>query len=99
MSRLVANLLDVTRLHARGVDLSPEPFDLRDLVLEVAGRFRDELRARPGASCEVEAGDPLRGRWDRLGSTRWSRTSRRTRSATAAPDPSRCGSRARARAR
>lgn len=65
MSRLVTNLLDVTRLHSRSVELSPEPFDLRDLAAEVAARFRDEL-ARADRELVLEAGDPLPGRWDRL---------------------------------
>jgi signal transduction histidine kinase len=65
MSRLVTNLLDVTRLHSRGLELSPEPFDLRDLAAEVAGRFRDEL-ARADRDLVLEAGEPLPGQWDRL---------------------------------
>jgi len=66
MSRLVANLLDVTRLNSRGVELSPEPFDLRDLVGDVAARFRDEL-ARADRALVVEADGAVPGRWDRLG--------------------------------
>jgi PAS domain S-box-containing protein len=65
MTRLVANLLDVTRLHTRGMELEPEPFDLRDLVLEVGSRFREEL-ARAERALELAAEEPLPGRWDRL---------------------------------
>jgi signal transduction histidine kinase len=65
MTRLVTNLLDVTRLQSRVLELSPEPFDLRDLAAEVAGRFRDEL-ARADRNLVLEADDPLPGSWDRL---------------------------------
>lgn len=64
MTRLLANLLDVTRLRANRLDLQLEPLDLRELVLEVATRFQEELLPR-GRSLEVVAPEPLPGRWDR----------------------------------
>ena len=50
MTRLVANLLDVTRLHAGPLEVEREPLDLGELASDVAGRFRDELAAPAGSS-------------------------------------------------
>ncbi|HYG69478.1 MAG TPA: HAMP domain-containing sensor histidine kinase, partial [Anaeromyxobacteraceae bacterium] len=64
MTRFVTNLLDVTRLRSNRLDLQLEPFDLRDLVLDVTSRFQEEL-ARWNRHLEVSAPEPLFGRWDR----------------------------------
>ncbi|HET6439383.1 MAG TPA: ATP-binding protein [Anaeromyxobacter sp.] len=65
LNRLVANLLDVTRLRVGRLELALEEFDLCGLVEEVAGRFSDEL-ARGGRRIEVELARPVPGRWDRV---------------------------------
>jgi signal transduction histidine kinase len=64
ITRLVTNLLDVSRLRANRLDLQLESFDLRDLVLEVATRFQEELAPKRRA-LEVDAPEPLPGCWDR----------------------------------
>jgi signal transduction histidine kinase/CheY-like chemotaxis protein len=64
MSRLIANLLDVTRLRTNRVELQLEELDLRELVQEMAARFGDEL-AKAGRELTVVAQEPLPGRWDR----------------------------------
>ncbi len=65
MTRLVANLLDVTRLHAGRLEVDREPIELGELVSDVAGRFRDEL-ARGGRRLELRVAPALEGSWDRL---------------------------------
>lgn len=64
MGRLVANLLDVTRLRVNRLELAPEPVDLAGLVEEVAGRFQEEL-ARAGRALRVSTPGPVVGSWDR----------------------------------
>lgn len=65
MTRLVANLLDVTRLHAGRLEVEREPFELGELVGDLAGRFRDEL-TRSGRRLELQLEADVHGRWDRL---------------------------------
>jgi PAS domain S-box-containing protein len=65
MTRLVANLLDVTRLHAGRLEVEREPFELGELVGDVAGRFRDEL-TRSGRRLELQLEPDDHGSWDRL---------------------------------
>jgi PAS domain S-box-containing protein len=63
-ARLVANLLDVSRLRTGRFDLEVGECDLRELVVEVAGRFSEELE-RAGRGLELHAASPVPGRWDR----------------------------------
>lgn len=65
LNRLVANLLDVTRMRVGRMELSPEPLDVVELVGEVAGHFQEEL-SRQGRRLEVSGRGPIEGRWDRL---------------------------------
>jgi signal transduction histidine kinase/PAS domain-containing protein len=58
MSRLVFNLLDVTRLRVNRLELAREACDLSALAEEVAGRFTDEL-AVAGRRLAVAAPGPL----------------------------------------
>lgn len=64
MTRLVANLLDVTRLHAGRLEVEREPLDLGELAGDVAGRFRDEL-ARAGRQLELRIEAGVSGSFDR----------------------------------
>ncbi len=67
LSRLVASLLDISRISAGRLDLELEleETDLSEVVREVVGRFEDEAR-RAGCAVRVAAGVPAVGRWDRL---------------------------------
>jgi signal transduction histidine kinase len=65
MTRLAANLLDVTRLHAGRLEVEREPLDLGELVSDAAGRFRDEL-VRSGRELELRVDAGVSGTWDRL---------------------------------
>jgi len=62
MSRMIEQILDLTRTRlGGGLDIDPQPFDLRDAI----GHVVDELRAaNPSRTIEVEA-PPLPGTWDR----------------------------------
>jgi signal transduction histidine kinase/DNA-binding NarL/FixJ family response regulator len=64
LNRLVANLLDVTRLRVQRLELAPEPFDLCALVEEVSGRFQEEV-GRAGRELRVSTRAPAQGLWDR----------------------------------
>lgn len=65
ITRLVANLLDVTRIHAGQLELEREPLELGELISDAAGRFRDEL-ARAGRELQLEVSGPLTGSCDRI---------------------------------
>ncbi len=64
LNRLVANLLDVTRLRVQRLELSLERFDLCGIIEEVAGRFQEELQ-HAGRAVRVAASGPVVGLWDR----------------------------------
>ncbi|HZU97447.1 MAG TPA: HAMP domain-containing sensor histidine kinase [Planctomycetota bacterium] len=64
MTRLIDNLLDVSRITAGRLDLELEDVDLSEVVRDVTVRSADELRSS-GCALTVEAG-PSVGRWDRL---------------------------------
>ena len=65
LSRLITNLLDISRIGEGRLALELEPVDLSDLVCEVAGRFEDEL-SRAGSTLQLDVPGPVVGRWDRL---------------------------------
>lgn len=60
-----AVLLDVSRLTSGKVQLEPEPFDLAQVLRDVADEFADAAR-RAGVPIRVTAPEGLRGTWDRL---------------------------------
>jgi PAS domain S-box-containing protein len=63
--RLVAQLLDLSRLVAGGLDLRLEEVDLADLARQVTARYGPEL-AQAGCELRLAADRPAVGRWDRL---------------------------------
>lgn len=63
MTKLVNQLLDVTRITGGKLRLAPEPMDLTAAVREVAATFGDELE-RSGSSLLLRAHDPILGAWD-----------------------------------
>jgi signal transduction histidine kinase len=62
MSRMIAQILDLTRTRlAGGLQLNPQPIDLRDAIVHVV----DELRAaHPTRTIDVTS-PPLPGTWDK----------------------------------
>jgi signal transduction histidine kinase len=64
MTRLVSNLLDVTRLRVNRLELTLEPLDLAGLVEQAAGRFQEEL-ARAGRALHLSCAGPVHGSFDR----------------------------------
>jgi signal transduction histidine kinase len=65
LSRLVTNLLDVSRITAEQIQLRISDVDLAATTREVLDQFAAEL-ARAGCSTEIEASRPVIGRWDPL---------------------------------
>jgi signal transduction histidine kinase/CHASE1-domain containing sensor protein len=63
LSRLVADLLDISRIGSGRLDLEIDEVDLADVAREVVDRFRDEAQ-RAGCALVLEA-TAARGRWDR----------------------------------
>jgi signal transduction histidine kinase/CHASE1-domain containing sensor protein len=63
LARLVASLLDISRISAGRLELEIEDLDLAEVAREVVERFQDEAR-RAGTALVVYA-EPARGRWDR----------------------------------
>ncbi len=64
-TRLIDELLDMSRISAGRLELSSEPLDLGALVREVAERFEPEL-ARTGTSLDLVLAPDACGQWDRL---------------------------------
>ncbi len=65
LSRLIDNLLDVSRIRSGRLQLDPETLDLAELAREATGRFRETARAA-GCDLSVEAGGQVIGYFDRL---------------------------------
>jgi signal transduction histidine kinase len=63
LTKLVSNLLDVTRIRAGLFHVSVEPMDLCAVVREVAARHEPEA-ARAGCALEVVTGDAITAAWD-----------------------------------
>lgn len=64
LSRLVENLLAVSRIQDKGFHLDLEEVDLCAMVHEVTGRFQD-LSSRAGIPLKAEPCQTLVGSWDR----------------------------------
>lgn len=65
LGALVDTLLDVSRIAAGRLTLEVRECDLSELAREVAERWRDEA-SRAGSELILDAGAPVRGRWDPL---------------------------------
>lgn len=65
LSRLIENLLDVSRVTARRLHLEPQDMDLVGAVREVLERHKEDV-ARSGSDVSLDAPASLPGRWDRL---------------------------------
>jgi signal transduction histidine kinase len=65
LSRLIDNLLDVSRIANRRLHLEVEAIDLCALAHEAAARFRDKART-VGSALEAEPCSPVIGYFDRL---------------------------------
>lgn len=65
LEKLVANLLDVSRITAGRLDLEREEFDLARLAGEVAERLPNDLAAS-GSALHIVAPEPVVGHWDIL---------------------------------
>ena len=65
LSKLVENLLDLSRIAAGRLTLQPEEFDFSEMVRDVVRRLAPEAESL-GCTLEVHAGEPVRGRWDQL---------------------------------
>lgn len=65
LTRLVADLLDVSRITTGQLTLEREELDLAELARETAARTIEEARPER-AVIEVRAPAPVRGRWDRV---------------------------------
>lgn len=65
LTRLVSDLLDVSRLSAGQLVLSPESVDLAALLRSTAEEVLLE-RSATGSALELCAGEPVVGRWDRF---------------------------------
>ena len=71
LSVLMTELLDVSRVGARGPVLSREATDLSSIVRDLVKRYQAELE-RAGCAIEIDGEEPLVGRWDRFV---WSKSS------------------------
>ena len=65
LSKLVDNLLDVSRITAGRLHLERDMVDLAAVARDVVARFADEAEAA-GVALTCQADSPVVGRWDRL---------------------------------
>ena len=65
LSRIIDNLLDVSRIRGGRLQLDAEVFDLGELAREVVSRFQEPARA-VGSSLATEVGGRVIGYFDRL---------------------------------
>jgi PAS domain S-box-containing protein len=65
LTKLVENLLDVSRISAGRLSLDRERFDLSEITTEVAERFGADAAAA-GCQIAVHTDHPVVGQWDRL---------------------------------
>lgn len=65
LSRLIDNLLDVSRIRSGRLQLDPEAIDLAELVREAAARFEETARSA-NSDLRVEADGQVIGYFDRL---------------------------------
>ena len=63
LTALVVQMLDVSRITGGGLQLTPVPIDLRDVVRDVVDRFEPEI-SRRNVSVTVDAPVPVPGAWD-----------------------------------
>jgi signal transduction histidine kinase len=64
LSRLVSDLLDVSRIHANKLKLILEPVEMRELVADVVDRTSAEF-ARAGGRLDIAPSPKVVGLWDR----------------------------------
>src|SRR6185437_3253682 len=64
LSRLISQMLDVSRIQAGRLELDREQVDLAELVREVAARFAGEIE-RAESRLELSLDESVVGRWDR----------------------------------
>jgi PAS domain S-box-containing protein len=65
LTRLINELLDVSRIEAGRLELDREEIDLGELLRDVVNRFSGEIE-RSGCSIELSIEGPVIGQWDRL---------------------------------
>lgn len=65
LSKLISNLLDVTRIGSGRMSLEPEDVDLADLIADVVDRTSDQARAS-GSVIKLNVSEPITGNWDRF---------------------------------
>ena len=65
LSRLIGELMDVSRITAGRLRLELEELDLSAVVRDVVGRFGEEA-SRTHSDVEISATIPVRGLWDRI---------------------------------
>ena len=63
LTRLINDLLDVTRLTRGALELHLEEVELTTLVREVVARYKPELE-RAGCEVSLDLAGPVQGRWD-----------------------------------
>jgi predicted ATPase/signal transduction histidine kinase len=64
LTRLIDDLLDVTRIHAKQLDIHAEEVDLSALVRETVEHFGQRI-AQSGSRVDVHADAPIVGTWDK----------------------------------
>jgi two-component system CheB/CheR fusion protein len=64
LSRLVDDMLDVTRISSGKLKMSPEPVELCSLVAEIAERLEQQLE-QAGCRLTIDCPAKVEGRWDR----------------------------------
>jgi signal transduction histidine kinase len=65
LTRLIDDLLDVSRITAGKLSINPEMMDLSEMVTSVVESFSDEIK-KAGCAVTFDAATPVMGNWDRF---------------------------------
>jgi signal transduction histidine kinase len=65
LTRLVDEMLSITKIMSQGLVVQCTDMDLRDLVKQVVERFSEQIRDS-GSQVQVMDSEPIRGKWDRF---------------------------------
>ncbi len=65
LTRLIEDLLDVSRINMGKLDLSPETFNFSEMVLDIVERFKDQIQ-NENYKISLDLPDAITVTWDRL---------------------------------
>lgn len=66
LTRLVDDMLDISRIRSGSLRITPEDCDLNDVAVDVIERLKPQIEKATGKLPEVSLSNGLQGKWDRF---------------------------------